>query len=141
LPASLSIAVVSHEDSLGPTRQRATLFLAGHGLSQSVIDDACTILGELLANAIEHGTKGDGTEVVDVVLAVESDYIGIECCDPGTGKGPKSCLEVQIPDRVPLRALRGRGLMLTRRLASSLDRGLGPRGGAHVRALLRMAVP
>lgn len=90
------------------------------------IEDAVLVTSELVANAVVHG-RIPGRELRLRILELDDNALSIEVSDP----------VLTFPE-VRLRPLseRGRGLVVVRQLAASLDWFLRPGVGKTVRALL-----
>jgi anti-sigma regulatory factor (Ser/Thr protein kinase) len=97
------------------------------------VDDAALIVTEIVQNAVEHGSRGDGEERVQVTFALSETAVDIEVLDPGTGEDPRIALERDVETPVPLDQPRGRGLYLIHRLCVGFERSLGETGGLCIR--------
>jgi anti-sigma regulatory factor (Ser/Thr protein kinase) len=111
--------------------------LASEGWGEEDVADVGLVATEILQNAVEHGSRGDGSEAVEVRCTVPAAEILIEVVDPGTGKGPESLLSRDVTVAPPLDSSRGRGLYLVNRMSKAMDRCLGPEGGSCVRVRFR----
>jgi serine/threonine-protein kinase RsbW len=141
LPSALTIRVPSHLEFVRPVRKMVEALLLGQAWGEEATADAGLVVTELIQNAVEHGSRGDGAEQVDVLVLVESGAVLFEVSDPGTGKGPQSLLAQDVVHPPPADAPRGRGLFLVNRMVQALERGRTPGGGSVVRIRLRVEAP
>lgn len=91
-------------------RRRVAAALRTEGVQAGVVDDACSVVSELLANAIRHGRpRADGTVVV--TLGVDPVTVTLAVGDGGGSTMPS------VVDPLPL-AKNGRGLGIVHTLTS-----------------------
>lgn len=116
VPTSSSMAVPHGPAGVGQARHRMREQLRGHGVSDSVVDDAVLILSELLSNACRHGRPlgrhsdvGDG----DVRAAWRVDRTGGLTVEVTDGGGPTR----PVPATPSVTARGGRGLNIISALA------------------------
>lgn len=133
LPAPFRISVPSDLVFVRPVRKMIEAVLVAQGWVEDDIDDAALVITEIVQNAIEHGTRCDGTEEVSVTCAVLGEAVELEVEDPGTGKDPSEVMKRDPSAPVPLDATRGRGLFLIHRLCSSFERSMRDEGGMRIR--------
>jgi anti-sigma regulatory factor (Ser/Thr protein kinase) len=95
----------------------------------------------VVQNAVEHGSRSDGTETIEISCALSAAAVEIEVVDPGTGKGPQALLSRDVTAAPPADAPRGRGLYLIHRMVREFDRRLDPRGGSFIRVRLCAGMP
>jgi anti-sigma regulatory factor (Ser/Thr protein kinase) len=132
IPA-LRVRIPTRLEMVRPVRRMLESLLASEGWAEDDVADVGLVATEVLQNAVEHGSRGDGRESVDVLCRLVGREILLEVADPGTGKGVESLL-AQDPDRPPPEdSSRGRGLYLVQRIAHGMDRVRGPRGGSLLR--------
>ena len=81
------------------------------GVSRELSDRVLIVVGEITANAVEHGT-GD----VAVSWSVASGSVRLDVSGPGP-----DVLQIRAATLPPADALRGRGLFLIRTLATSVE--------------------
>jgi anti-sigma regulatory factor (Ser/Thr protein kinase) len=136
LPAPLHLTVPTDMAYVRPGRKMVEGLLGGQGWAEDDIEEAGLVVTELLQNAIEHGSRADGTERAELRVLVTADRIAFVVTDPGTGKDPRLLMERDVTVQVPLDAPRGRGLYLIHRLSLRLDRERTAMGGCLVRAVL-----
>lgn len=117
-----------------PSRKMVEGLLRAQDWHDDLVEEVALIVTELVQNAIEHGSKADGSETADLSVELAEDSVLLEVSDPGTGKDPRLLMERDVTLPVPLDSPRGRGLFLINRLASSLERGRLDDGGCIVRA-------
>lgn len=138
LPGTVRIRFTTRLEMVRPLRKMLVAVLQAQGWDEDALEDAALVATEVLQNAVEHGSRHDGSEEVDVLLSVLADACELVVRDPGSGKGPQSLLArdpAQPPDPS---SDRGRGLFLVHRLAVSLERGCeGPGACVRVRLALR----
>ncbi|MFM8981133.1 MAG: ATP-binding protein [Planctomycetia bacterium] len=137
LPAAVRIRFSTRLELVRPLRKILVAVLEAQGWPGDALEDAALVATEVLQNAVEHGSRHDGSEEVGLVLHVLEDACELEVHDPGTGKGPHSLLgrdPAQPPDPS---SDRGRGLFLVHRLAVGLER-VRVGEGACVRVRLSM---
>jgi anti-sigma regulatory factor (Ser/Thr protein kinase) len=108
--------------------------LDAQGWSEDDVDDAALIITEVVQNAVEHGSLGDGSETIRIQVHAQSEAVDMVVEDPGTGEEPRLAVERDVALPVPLDAPRGRGLYLIYRLSQRFDRSLTTAGGLRVRA-------
>ena len=141
LPDSLLLSVPTHLAFVRPFRKMLEGLLAAQGWSEEEVEDAALVGTEVIQNAIEHGSKNDGTERIDARLTVEADGVVLEVRDPGTGKDPRILLEKDVARPPDLEAPRGRGLFLVHRLTARFERLRDEGGGCMVRVRLQWEAP
>ena len=110
-----------HPREAAATRRAATAWLAERGVPT---DDAGLVLGELLANAVEHARTS-----VELTVALTPDGIDVEVRDDGTGIG------VVPAQRAADDAEEGRGLQIVRALSRHVDVR-----STHVGAVVRVVL-
>ncbi|MFF2958157.1 ATP-binding protein [Streptomyces sp. NPDC057963] len=116
VPTSSSMAVPHGPAGVGQARHRMREQLRGHGVPDSVVDDAVLILSELLSNACRHGRPlGRHTDVGDgdVRAAWRVDRAGGLTVEVTDGGGPTR----PIPATPSVTARGGRGLNIIGALA------------------------
>jgi serine/threonine-protein kinase RsbW len=138
LPAGLTVAVPTDLGFVRPVRKMIEALLAAQGWEEEAVADVGLVATEVIQNAVEHGSKNDGTERVEIVVSLEAHAATVEVLDPGTGKGPQSLLARDVTAPPPPDAPRGRGLFLVNRMVETLDRGVSQNGGSRVRVRVRV---
>ncbi len=123
---------------VGPLRRILEALLASLGWSEDDVADAGLVATEVIQNAVEHGSRNDGAEVVSVRCHLDGATVTLDVTDPGTGKGPDSLLSRDVTVAPPMEASRGRGLYLVHRM-SRMDRGRTDHGGSSVRVKMTPA--
>ena len=96
---------------------------------------------EVVQNAIEHGSRNDARETVDVLCRLEVGAITLEVSDPGTGKDPRLLLARDVTLPPDLDSARGRGLFLIHRLSARFERLLNGSGGCLLRVRMECQNP
>jgi serine/threonine-protein kinase RsbW len=134
LPAALSIRLPTDLVFVRVGRKMIEGLLGAQGWEEDAVEDAALVATELIQNAIEHGSRGDGSEVAEIRVVLDAAGCLLEVLDPGTGKDPRLLLDRDLEAAVPLDAPRGRGLFLVNRLAADLVRRCHPGGGCVVTA-------
>lgn len=134
LPAPLQLQIPSHLAFVRPVRKMLEGLLQAQGWDEDDVDDAALIITEIVQNAVEHGSRGDGKESIRIVLDARADAVEMEVEDPGSGEDPQAALDRDVETPVPLEESRGRGLFLIYRLAGDMQRTLGSSGGLCIRA-------
>jgi len=135
----LFVRVPTSLEYVRPVRKMLEGLLASEGWGEEDVADVGLVATEVLQNAVEHGSRNDGLEAVEVRCTIRDEEIEIEVTDPGTGKGPAALLDRDVTVPPPLDSSRGRGLYLVNRMSKAMDRGLGPQGGSLVRVRFRGA--
>jgi anti-sigma regulatory factor (Ser/Thr protein kinase) len=136
LPDALLLRLPSDLAFVRPFRKMLEALLLGQGWGQEAVEDAALVATEIVQNAIEHGSRNDGGEIVDVRIRLEAGALQLEVSDPGTGKDPRLVVarDVTIPPDTD--STRGRGLFLIHRLTARFDRLLTREGGCLIRVRL-----
>jgi anti-sigma regulatory factor (Ser/Thr protein kinase) len=124
-----------------PVRRVLEALLSALGWSEDDVADVGLIATEVIQNAVEHGSRNDGREVVAVRCAVVAGELTVDVRDPGTGKGPESLLTRDVTVPPPLESSRGRGLYLVHRMAQAMDRRRTAEGGSAVRVRMTPTAP
>lgn len=136
LPAELVISLPTDLVFVRPGRKMIQGLLGGQGWGEDDVEEAILVATELIQNAIEHGSRADGTERASIAVCVSDRAVTFEVSDPGTGKDPRGLLERDVTVPVPVDASRGRGLFLINRLSAEFVRERDPQGGCRVRVRL-----
>jgi anti-sigma regulatory factor (Ser/Thr protein kinase) len=136
LPDSLLLRLPTDLAFVRPFRKMLEGLLAAQGWTEEGVEDAALVATEVVQNAIEHGSRNDGTETVDARVTVDPDGLLLEVKDPGTGKDPRLLLSRDVAQTPDLEAARGRGLFLIHRLSARFDRLLHEGGGCLIRVRL-----
>jgi serine/threonine-protein kinase RsbW len=130
---ALRVRIPTTLEMVRPVRRLLESLLASDGWGEDDVADVGLVATEVLQNAVEHGSRNDGRESVEVRCELLGGVVEIEVTDPGTGKGPDSLL-AQDPDRPPPEdSSRGRGLYLVQRIAHGMERIRTADGGSRVR--------
>jgi anti-sigma regulatory factor (Ser/Thr protein kinase) len=132
LPSSFEFLVPTDLAYVRPARKMIEALLAAQGWEEDVIDDVGLLATEVVQNAIEHGSLGDGQERIRIGCMLEDMAVTLDVRDPGTGKDPSVALLRDATVPPPLDAARGRGLFLIHRLATQFDRELLPERGLKI---------
>jgi serine/threonine-protein kinase RsbW len=135
LPAPIALHVPSHLASVRPVRRMLEALLDAQGWAEDDVDDVALIVTEVVQNAVEHGSRGDGAETIAVWVHALPRALEIVVEDPGTGRDPHLALQRDVTAPVPVEDTRGRGLYLVYRLTSRFERSLTDGGGLRVRVL------
>ncbi len=133
LPAPFRISVPTDLVFVRPVRKMIEAVLVAQGWEEDDVDDAALVITEIVQNAIEHGSKCDGSESVRIVCGIHTEAVELEVDDPGTGKDPQEVMERDPSAPVPLDATRGRGLFLIHRLCATFERSIRDEGGMRIR--------
>jgi anti-sigma regulatory factor (Ser/Thr protein kinase) len=115
--------------------------LEAQGWEEEQVDDAALLVTEIVQNAVEHGSRADGTEAVEVRLRLEASAVEMECVDPGSRGRATDVVLRDVTRPVPLDQARGRGLFLIHRLATTLMREVDAGGGLRIRVRLELGEP
>lgn len=134
LPAPLYLRVPTDLAFVRPSRKMIEGLLYAQRWPEDAVEEVALVATELVQNAIEHGSRADGSETTEIQIELLAGAVQLEVTDPGTGKDPRLLLERDVTLPVPLDAPRGRGLYLINRLATGLERGRIEGGGCRVRA-------
>ena len=134
LTAPVRLVLVTDLMFVRVARKMLEGLLHAQGWEEETVEEVALVATELVQNAIEHGSKNDGTEQAELTIRLSDDSIVLEMIDPGTGKDPALLLERDVEQPIPLDAPRGRGLFLVNRLARRLERSREESGGCRVRA-------
>ncbi len=134
LPAPLRIEIPTDLAFVRPVRKMLEGLLYAQGWVQDDVDDASLIITEIVQNAVEHGSRGDGRESVQISIEACEQAVEMIVEDPGTGDDPHAAVARDVLTPAPLEAARGRGLFLIHRLAGRFERSVGPSGGFCLKA-------
>lgn len=134
---TLAVVIPTTLEHVRPVRKMLEGLLGCAGWGEEDVADAGLVATEVIQNAVEHGSRGDGAESVEVRCAPGDGGVVLEVADPGTGKGPPSLLSRDVTVAPPLDSSRGRGLYLVHRMSWRMERLLSPGGGSLVRLHLR----
>ncbi len=138
IPSALHIRIPTSLLYVRFVRKMLEGLLASEGWSEDDVADAGLVATEVIQNAVEHGSKNDGSEAVEVACAFEDGAsVVVEVTDPGTGKGVQSLLGRDVTHPPAEDSSRGRGLYLVHRMSETMDRAQGGLGGSVVRVRLR----
>lgn len=119
-------SILADVGALGQARERVHALLEPLDYSSAQLFDIKVALGEALANAVRHGTPGDGEFSVQVRVATLSDRVSIEVTDAGTGfNGEHDASD-------DLYASGGRGILFMRALMDQVGFAPAPNGGTVV---------
>jgi len=142
---ALTVRIPTQLELVRPVRKVIEALLESLGWSEDDVADVGLVATEVIQNAVEHGSRNDGDETVDVRCALEggglSGALVVEVRDPGTGKGTESLLDRDVTVPPPEDSSRGRGLYLVHRMAERLQRARASGGGSVVRVRLRASEP
>jgi anti-sigma regulatory factor (Ser/Thr protein kinase) len=141
LPAPLRLEIPSTLAFVRPVRKMVEGLLQSQGWCEDDVDDATLIVTEIVQNAVEHGSRGDGLEIVQIQIELDANAVAFEVRDPGTGEDPQLALDRDVEKQPSMEASRGRGLYLIYRLAGEMERSLTPGGGLCVRARKEASPP
>ena len=139
LPAPIELQIPTDLAFVRPVRKMLEGLLYAQGWQEDDVDDASLIVTEIVQNAVEHGSKGDGKECVRISFLTEPGALQLEVEDPGSGEDPGQAVERDIEKPVPMDEPRGRGLFLINRLAQNFERSIGASGGLNLRARKEIA--
>ena len=134
LSAPVRLVLVTDLMFVRVARKMLEGLLHAQGWEEETVEEIALVATELVQNAIEHGSKNDGTEEAELVIRLDADAVVLEMIDPGTGKDPSLLMNRDVEQPIPLDAARGRGLFLVNRLARRFERSLEESGGCRVRA-------
>jgi serine/threonine-protein kinase RsbW len=141
LPAALTVQVPTDLEFVRPLRKMLEALLGAQGWDEEAVADTGLVATEVIQNAVEHGSRNDGSERIEVIVSLDARLATIEVTDPGTGKGPRALLAQDVTRPPPEDSARGRGLFLVNRMVEALERGALPGGGSRVRVRVRLSEP
>lgn len=136
LPDAIAVRLPSDLVYVRPFRKMLEGLLVGQAWPEECLEDAALVATEVVQNAIEHGSRNDGREHVDVRLLARPDGLRLEVTDPGTGKDPGALILRDVTVPPDLDSPRGRGLFLIHTLSARFERTRAGGGGCLVRVLL-----
>lgn len=134
LPHPFRIDIPSDLAFVRPVRKMLEGLLYAQGWEEDDVDDASLIVTEIVQNAVEHGSRGDGSERIFVTVYPHEAAVDLEVRDPGTGKDPALAVTRDVTEPVPMDEPRGRGLFLIHRLSVGFERTIDETGGLCIRA-------
>jgi anti-sigma regulatory factor (Ser/Thr protein kinase) len=108
----------AHRDEQGPARQRLRAWLEETSLPSADRDAVVLAVGEAVANAIDHGSEDDQTQIVTVELARRQDELIASVGDRGPWQ----------PGLETILRGRGRGHLIMEALADEVDINLDQGG-------------
>jgi anti-sigma regulatory factor (Ser/Thr protein kinase) len=138
LPAALRMRCPTDLAYVRPVRKMFEALLGAQGWGEERIEDAGLVFTEMLQNAIEHGSRADGSEEVSIEFRAGAQGVEVEVIDPGTGKDPREVVRRDVTRPPPADAARGRGLFLIHRMSCDMTRSLAE--GAGCRICVRLPV-
>jgi anti-sigma regulatory factor (Ser/Thr protein kinase) len=138
LPAALRIGCPTDLAYVRPVRKMVEALLGAQGWDEERVEDAGLVFTEMLQNAIEHGSRADGSEQVEVACRVEAQAVQLEVVDPGTGKDPREVIRRDVTKPPPPDAPRGRGLFLIHRMSCDMARTLADGKGCRLAVRLEL---
>jgi anti-sigma regulatory factor (Ser/Thr protein kinase) len=133
LPHAFQLEVPADLVFVRPVRKMVEGLLYAQGWVEDDVDDVALIITEIVQNAVEHGSKADGSESIRVQVHTHADAIELEVLDPGTGEDPRVAVDRDVVAAVPMDEVRGRGLFLINRLSGLFERDIHVSGGLCVR--------
>ena len=139
--ASLTVRIPTSLEYVRPIRKMLEGLLGSDGWGEDDVADVGLVATEVIQNAVEHGSRNDGGEEVEVTCELEGGAIVIEVTDPGTGKGPDSLIQRDVTVPPPIDSSRGRGLYLVHRMSREMERGRSAGGGSLVRVRFQGTSP
>ncbi len=92
LPSALSIRIPTNLVFVRPVRKMIEGLLAAQDWGEDDVADAGLVATEVVQNAVEHGSRNDGAESIEITCTLTEQSVVIDVVDPGTGKGPQSLL-------------------------------------------------
>ncbi|GBG37439.1 hypothetical protein NJB14197_00250 [Mycobacterium montefiorense] len=109
-PAPLAMRFDADVDHLAPSRDALRGWLAQAGIEPEQIQYVLTAVGEAVANAIEHGYRGQSAGTVSLRATAVVDSLHVTVIDSGTWKTPRTAPGGN----------RGRGIILMRGLVEDI---------------------
>jgi serine/threonine-protein kinase RsbW len=133
LPAPLRLRLASHLELVRPIRKMIEALLAGQGWEEDAVEDAALVVTEVVQNAVEHGSKHDGSEWIELEVELLPGALLLSATDPGTGRSVAEFLARDVAAPPDLESPRGRGLYLIHRMSARFERVRLGDGGCRVR--------
>jgi anti-sigma regulatory factor (Ser/Thr protein kinase) len=109
-PNSWSLSLAFAPDSVPRARRDLARVLNSYDVPDTVIDDACAVLSELLANAIRHARPRSHGRV-DIDVTIDDQQVRLEVADGGSLTIPSLVSPTQT-------SVNGRGLSIVHSLTS-----------------------
>lgn len=134
LPHAFHLDIPSDLAFVRPVRKMLEGLLYGQGWEEDDVDDASLIVTEIVQNAVEHGSRNDGSERITITISAQAMAVELVVVDPGTGKEPNLAVQRDVTTAVPMDQPRGRGLFLIHRLSADFERTVDGQGGLRIRA-------
>lgn len=119
--ARLTLSVPGRTDAVEPCRRALLDFLAPHGLGPQAIYNIELVLEETLVNLISHGKPGARAQPIGLSVEVEPDRVVLAFEDDGAAFDPRDVAAPAAPSSIDNTPTGGRGLLLVRRAACSID--------------------
>jgi serine/threonine-protein kinase RsbW len=130
---SLHTQIESRLEQISPSVEEVLSFCSSVGFSDDALFNIDIPLREALANAIEHGNRGDAGKRVDLTVSELEDGVKIVIRDFGDGFDPDAVADPTDPQN--LLSTSGRGLLFMRTLLDSVKWESHPEGGTVVTML------
>jgi serine/threonine-protein kinase RsbW len=119
--ARLTLSVPGRIDALEPCRRALLDFLAPQGLGPQAIYNIELVLEETLSNLISHGRPDAREHRIDLGVEVLPDRVLLSFEDDGPAFDPRRAVAPAAPASIDRTPIGGRGLLLVRRAACSID--------------------
>jgi serine/threonine-protein kinase RsbW len=119
--ARLVLAVPGRIDALDACRRAVLDFLAPHGLGAQAIYNVELVLEEILVNAITHGWPDAREHPIDLTVEAEATRVLLIFEDDGVEFDPQRSGIAPAPGSIDSAPIGGRGLLLVRKAACSID--------------------
>ena len=93
LPAPVRLILVTDLVFVRVARKMLEGLLNAQGWEEETVEEVALVATELVQNAIEHGSRNDGTETAELWMRLDPGAVVLEMTDPGTGKDPSILLD------------------------------------------------
>jgi anti-sigma regulatory factor (Ser/Thr protein kinase) len=118
---ALQLQVQARRDALAPTQQQLTGFLVAHGIGGRTLYACELVLEEILTNIQNHAYDDAAGHVIDLRVTLESRGVTLDFVDDGRPFDPLQQPEPAPAGSIETASAGGRGLMLVRRHAQSVE--------------------
>jgi serine/threonine-protein kinase RsbW len=115
----LHIVIPSSTEFVGPIMSFCYALFKDKALNESQVSNVVTAVIEAIANAINHGNRGDVRKNIEVALTVQANTLSVAIQDEGPGFNPADLPDPLSPEN--LLKPGGRGIFLIKSFMDRVD--------------------